>query len=374
MKTLITIFTLMPSFIFAQVPINDVPCGAINIPVFSAANCVPTTIYQWANATFGANGTPNATCGNFNNTSKDVWYKFTALNNNCAILFDKAYTISHDLSAAVYDAESCTLFYSNQWCNDDDGPTSYPQLQIDDLIAGATYYLRVWQYNATIDSGSAKICIVSEPTIPPTTGKTGVNTNFPSTSLDVNGTIKIRGGTPGLNKVLTSDAVGLASWQTSVPSGSAAFSVSLDSNRTIINGAGDKRLHFGNYGSSVGNFINGTSFNSTTDEFVAQTSGLYSFTMDIYLVPFPSNDYNIQNQFRVDNSSNTAITQVAFIDFVAAGTLNSSHSHTAQFNLNVGDKVYILSKKFNSSSTANITVSYGFGSITSTRFMGYKIN
>ncbi len=37
---------------------------------------------------------------------------------------------------------------------------------------------------------------------------------FPTATLDVNGQIKIRGGNPGTNKVLTSDASGLASWQT----------------------------------------------------------------------------------------------------------------------------------------------------------------
>ncbi len=212
MKTLATILALIPTLLFAQAPINDVPCSAINIPVVSAANCVPTTIYRWTNATFGANGTSNAICGGFNGSNKDVWYKFTAINNNCAILFDKAYAISHDLAAAVYDAESCTFFYSNQWCNDDDGPENYPQFQFDSLIVGATYYLRVWQYNAAIDSGSAKICIVSEPTTPPTVGKTGINTFFPTTTLDVNGTVKIRGGAPGANKVLTSDASGVGSW------------------------------------------------------------------------------------------------------------------------------------------------------------------
>jgi hypothetical protein len=212
MKTLSAIFIFIPTFLFAQAPINDIPCGAINIPVVSAANCVPTTIYQWKNATFGTGQTSNPSCGGFNGSNKDVWYKFTAINNNCAILFDKAYIISHDLAAAVYDAETCSFFYSNQWCSDDDGPANYPQFVFDDLIAGATYYLRVWQYNAAIDSGSAKICIVSEPSTPPAIGKTGINTFFPSTTLDVNGTLKIRGGAPGANKVLTSDASGVGSW------------------------------------------------------------------------------------------------------------------------------------------------------------------
>ncbi|MEK7585114.1 MAG: hypothetical protein AAB455_01175 [Patescibacteria group bacterium] len=38
----------------------------------------------------------------------------------------------------------------------------------------------------------------------------------PTAALDVNGQIRIRGGSPGVNKVLKSDANGLASWQVSV--------------------------------------------------------------------------------------------------------------------------------------------------------------
>ncbi|MCB0529847.1 MAG: hypothetical protein KDC65_15325, partial [Saprospiraceae bacterium] len=44
-------------------------------------------------------------------------------------------------------------------------------------------------------------------------GEVGINTDSPTASLDVNGTVKIRGGTPGEGKVLTSDADGNARWQ-----------------------------------------------------------------------------------------------------------------------------------------------------------------
>lgn len=47
-----------------------------------------------------------------------------------------------------------------------------------------------------------------------TAGNLGIGTAFPGTKLEVNGTIKITGGTPGNGKVLTSDASGLASWKT----------------------------------------------------------------------------------------------------------------------------------------------------------------
>jgi hypothetical protein len=40
-----------------------------------------------------------------------------------------------------------------------------------------------------------------------------LGTNAPSEKLEVNGQVKITGGTPGAGKVLTSDASGTASWQ-----------------------------------------------------------------------------------------------------------------------------------------------------------------
>ena len=193
------------------------------------------------------------------------------------------------------------------------------------------------------------------------------------TNVTVANQLKIAGGSPAVGKVLTSDNTGLATWQTPAV-GSSAFSVRLDSNRTLLQGGTEARLHFGNYGSGTGNYVSATGFNPTTDEFVAPTAGLYNFTIDILLTPLPTNDYNALTLFRVDNSVNTIISQVGFIDFAAAGTLTASHSHNAQFNLNVGDKVYITSSKFNSLSNSNVIVSNGSGGIATTRFMGYKIN
>ncbi len=45
-------------------------------------------------------------------------------------------------------------------------------------------------------------------------GNVGIGTTSPGAKLDVNGQMRFRGGSPGAGKVLTSDASGLASWQT----------------------------------------------------------------------------------------------------------------------------------------------------------------
>ncbi|MEK2645789.1 beta strand repeat-containing protein [Bdellovibrio sp. BCCA] len=47
-----------------------------------------------------------------------------------------------------------------------------------------------------------------------TNQRVGIGTASPGASLEVVGQVKITGGTPGAGKVLTSDAVGLATWQT----------------------------------------------------------------------------------------------------------------------------------------------------------------
>jgi hypothetical protein len=52
----------------------------------------------------------------------------------------------------------------------------------------------------------------------------GIGTTVPTQKLDVNGQIRIRGGSPGAGKVLTSDASGNATWQTASSGGTPAGS------------------------------------------------------------------------------------------------------------------------------------------------------
>ncbi|NQU68517.1 MAG: tail fiber domain-containing protein [Candidatus Marinimicrobia bacterium] len=57
-------------------------------------------------------------------------------------------------------------------------------------------------------------------------GNVGIGTDTPSTKLEVAGQVKITGGSPGSGKVLTSDANGLATWQTTASGADSDWTVS----------------------------------------------------------------------------------------------------------------------------------------------------
>ncbi|MBX7182442.1 MAG: hypothetical protein K1X82_10040 [Bacteroidia bacterium] len=60
-------------------------------------------------------------------------------------------------------------------------------------------------------------------------GNVGIGTADPTSKLEVAGQLKITGGGPGQGKVLTSDANGLASWQTPTGGGTGNFSLPYNS-------------------------------------------------------------------------------------------------------------------------------------------------
>ncbi len=74
-------------------------------------------------------------------------------------------------------------------------------------------------------------------------GNVGIGTTSPGAKLEIAGQVKITGGTPGAGKVLTSDAVGLATWNTpTAPSANYGWSdmfggTTVNTGKWIVTGA-----------------------------------------------------------------------------------------------------------------------------------------
>jgi hypothetical protein len=66
-------------------------------------------------------------------------------------------------------------------------------------------------------------------------GNVGIGVTDPTAKLDVNGQVRIRGGSPGAGKVLTSDAIGTGSWQT-VPGVTVPLALTGSSTGPVISG------------------------------------------------------------------------------------------------------------------------------------------
>ena len=205
----IFILLMLSSFASKAQPANDNPCGAINIPV-QALTCTPTTIYNYFAAT-SSSTLPLPTCA-WAGGNADIWFSFTATLSGTYKISTASGGGGTNFAAALYSASVCGGTFTELGCNDDFAGL-FPELTIAGLTAGSIYYLRLWQVDPAQTIGGIKICVAN--TVESlSTAFIGLGTVYPSSVLDVNGNIRIRGGNPGSGKLLTSGANGEASWQT----------------------------------------------------------------------------------------------------------------------------------------------------------------
>ena len=142
---------------FTPSPIDN-PCTAQSV---SPGTTCSFTTYTNAGASFTPS-IPEPGCGGVT-SSADVWFSFTAPPSGFVTIETQAGTLTN-ASMALYRATSCTLGMSLVDCDDNNGIGTMPFLSFSDLIAGATYYLRVWGNGGS--TGTFGLCIVQ----PPTTG------------------------------------------------------------------------------------------------------------------------------------------------------------------------------------------------------------
>lgn len=160
-------------------------------------------------------------------------------------------------------------------------------------------------------------------------GNIGINTNNPVTKLDIQGTVKIADGTQGSGKVLTSDANGLASWQSGyLVSGQATANTPLS---TTSSGWVDMVPLSVTLTTSGGNLL----LSLTTQAAVAGPGQLVGFRFTIDGTPVTSSTYgNAMLQGQIGTS--TYYQQNIAAIWLATGIPAGSHTVQVQWIVSAG--------------------------------------
>ena len=232
------------------IPTNDQ--GATNINELSDGKNDNSSIFVGTNAGATDDGTANLNAG-FGNGA-------LSLNStgglNTAI---GSYAMNANTSGVENLAIGAHALYNNQTGNKNTVIGRGAGLQ---AVGSANVFIGYRAGNG--ETGSNKLYIANSATTSPLIGG-----DFSIAQVDINGTIKITGGSPGNGKVLTSNATGLASWQ--APTALTIAINDLTDGKTVSNsvylgpGAGQNNTSTGN--TALGNsalYSNTSGVNNTT--------------------------------------------------------------------------------------------------------------
>lgn len=210
----------------------------------------------------------------------------------------------------------------------------------------------------------------------------GIGTLTPSEKLDVDGNVKISGtlklpsNSPGPGKVLTSDAAGNATWQSTVATTPVAISSSgflgiVDETQiaslTIASSATTQVLPFVEYASVAYTFDDGNKLNGT---YTIPSAGFYHFevTLNFLNPPVASQDGTISVSLY---KNGTFIAPMASINVYSGETVPFTvNGGSINMKLLTGD---IISVRFGQNSGQPITIFNSGTNGPATRFSGYRI-
>jgi len=147
---------------------NDLPCGAIVLPVDSS--CSPGI---FSNQYATDSGIPLTECEGY--AGGDVWFKvevpatgsFVVRIESDARSQSPAYAgWAHRLGLAVYSGSCGSLTYDTCWISPESpGPPDNPEMVLSGFTPGDTLFLRVWEYGNDFN-GKFRICAFSDVEAP----------------------------------------------------------------------------------------------------------------------------------------------------------------------------------------------------------------
>lgn len=159
-------------------------------------------------------------------------------------------------------------------------------------------------------------------------GKVGINNASPKAALDVHGQVKISGGEPGIGKVLTSDAEGVAKWSNS-PS-NTGFSV-------YSGGGAPQTIPTGvNVVMQFPTVLTDDSKNFANNTYTCPSEGFYHFDMQL--------SFKCLNQFTGDKQlylgffvNDSSIWKPSYL--LQYATVDNVYNFTFSTRLKAGDRV-----------------------------------
>ena len=184
-------------------------------------------------------------------------------------------------------------------------------------------------------------------------GNVGIGTSTPAATLDVNGQVKISGGSPGDGKVLTSDASGNASWSnSSINTGAFAYSGG-STPQNIPNGTSTVMAFPSIY-------LTGNNFSTVDNSYTAPTPGFYHFDMQV--------TFSILTAFAGDKQLYIGLYKNAGVIWspsyiLRSSTIEQTYPFSFSVQLNAGDKVDLRITQF-SGATQQLFTGY---------FQGYRV-
>jgi hypothetical protein len=181
------------------------------------------------------------------------------------------------------------------------------------------------------------------------------------TTVTVAGGLRYTSSVFGLNKVLTSDAAGNATWQTPTAQSNLAsgFAARSSVNTVIPTNAGFSPVKMAGF---TERFDDGSLFNTTTSEYTAATAGLYHFDADItwiFTAYAGSQEYGIA---LFKNGVAYPYTLTDFLPYTAGGFITLQRG-SFTLKLAVADKIDLRVYQ-KTGQSANVVVA---------EFTGYKI-